>query len=162
MHNSGASRREIADSCLKLGSRHCEERSDEAIHSFFARQDGLLRGACHRARIRATRWLCHPAVCELICSARKRNRDVGLRQNNPTGKSVKTCPAPREKIFRFRRRANQLFNSARLTQERGVGRRHERCGGMRWPLKSRRRAWRMRTAKSCGSGARSWRQALRR
>jgi len=25
--------------------------------SFFARQDGLLRGACHRARIRATRWL---------------------------------------------------------------------------------------------------------
>jgi hypothetical protein len=48
--------------------RHCEERrvrrsstseggSDEAIHAFFARQDGLLRGACHRARIRATRWL---------------------------------------------------------------------------------------------------------
>src|SRR6266568_4628996 len=52
------------------GCRHCEERSDEAIHSSFARQDGLLRcarndgagdgllgGACHRARIRATRWL---------------------------------------------------------------------------------------------------------
>ena len=37
--------------------RHCEERSDEAIHSSFVRQDGLLRGACHRARIRATRWL---------------------------------------------------------------------------------------------------------
>src|SRR5260370_11066435 len=38
-------------------SRHCEERSDEAIHSFFAWLHGLLRGACHRARIRATRWL---------------------------------------------------------------------------------------------------------
>jgi hypothetical protein len=25
--------------------RHCEERSDEAIHSFFARRDGLLRFA---------------------------------------------------------------------------------------------------------------------
>src|SRR5882757_4132535 len=25
--------------------RHCEERSDEAIHSFFARRDGLLRSA---------------------------------------------------------------------------------------------------------------------
>src|SRR6266581_7705118 len=25
--------------------RHCEERSDEAIHSFFARHDGLLRFA---------------------------------------------------------------------------------------------------------------------
>jgi hypothetical protein len=35
--------------------RHCER--SEAIHSFFTRQDGLLRGACHRARIRATRWL---------------------------------------------------------------------------------------------------------
>src|ERR1700692_537687 len=29
--------------------------SDEAIHAFFARRDGLLRGARHRARIRATR-----------------------------------------------------------------------------------------------------------
>jgi len=33
-------------------------RSDEAIHSFlFRRKNGLLRGACHRARIRATGWL---------------------------------------------------------------------------------------------------------
>ncbi len=31
--------------------------SDEAIHSFLPRHDGLLRGACHRARIRATRSL---------------------------------------------------------------------------------------------------------
>src|SRR5712692_1869835 len=29
----------------------------QAIHTFFV-LDGLLRGACHRARIRATRWLC--------------------------------------------------------------------------------------------------------
>jgi hypothetical protein len=36
---------------------HCEERSDEAIHSSFARRNGLLRGARHRARVRATRWL---------------------------------------------------------------------------------------------------------
>src|SRR6266566_2787791 len=36
--------------------RHCEERSDEAIH-LSLRLDGLLRGACHPARIRATRWL---------------------------------------------------------------------------------------------------------
>jgi hypothetical protein len=33
------------------------EQSDKAIHSFFGDIDGLLRGACHRARIRATRWL---------------------------------------------------------------------------------------------------------
>jgi hypothetical protein len=30
---------------------------DEAIYSSLARRDGLLRGACHRARVRATRWL---------------------------------------------------------------------------------------------------------
>jgi hypothetical protein len=43
MHNSDASRRGIAELCLEL--RHCEERSDEAIHSFFVRRNGLLRFA---------------------------------------------------------------------------------------------------------------------
>src|SRR5579872_5088979 len=32
---------------------HCEERKRLS----FVRPNGLLRGACHRARIRATRWL---------------------------------------------------------------------------------------------------------
>ena len=36
--------------------RHCEEQSDEAIQSL-SYDPGLLRGGCHRARIRATRWL---------------------------------------------------------------------------------------------------------
>jgi hypothetical protein len=45
--------------------RHCEERSDEAIHSFVA--NGLLRGACHRARIRATRWLAMTTLCSVAC-----------------------------------------------------------------------------------------------
>jgi len=31
--------------------------SDEAIQSLYEAPTGLLRGACHRARIRATRWL---------------------------------------------------------------------------------------------------------
>jgi hypothetical protein len=39
MQTSGASRRENADAYL----RHCEEQGDEAIHSFFVRQNGLLR-----------------------------------------------------------------------------------------------------------------------
>ncbi len=42
-------------SYMQLYQRHCER--SEAIHSFFLLQHGLLRGACHRARIRATRWL---------------------------------------------------------------------------------------------------------
>src|SRR5438552_8596094 len=56
--------------------RHCEERlvrrsstseggSDEAIHSSISRQHGLLHGACHRARIRATRWLAMTGVSQL-------------------------------------------------------------------------------------------------
>src|SRR6267154_4406309 len=47
--------------------RHCEERSDEALHSFFARHDGLLRGACNRARVRATSWLAM-TVSEFPCT----------------------------------------------------------------------------------------------
>jgi hypothetical protein len=39
----------------RLSPRHCER--SEAIHSFFMPGHGLLRGACHRARIHATRWL---------------------------------------------------------------------------------------------------------
>jgi hypothetical protein len=35
----------LRDSNFKELCRHCEERSDEAIHSFFARRDGLLRFA---------------------------------------------------------------------------------------------------------------------
>src|SRR5260370_41272891 len=37
-----------------LPPRHCEQRNDEAIQLLC--DDGLLRGACHLARIRATRW----------------------------------------------------------------------------------------------------------
>ena len=42
-----------------------------------------------------------------------------VRQNNPTGKSSKSCPAPREKIFRLTRRANQGYQLARLTRQEG-------------------------------------------
>src|SRR6478609_386195 len=46
---SGASRRGIAESYFEIRRRHCEEQSDEAIHTYFA-ATWLLRGACHRAR----------------------------------------------------------------------------------------------------------------
>src|SRR4030081_630049 len=66
---SGGRCKPIEASCGSGPYRHCEEPTgpafgrpddklrDEAIHSSFTRRDGLLRGACHRARIRATRWL---------------------------------------------------------------------------------------------------------
>jgi hypothetical protein len=70
--------------------------------------------------------------CELICFARKRNLDARLRQNNTTGKSLKTCPAVRVKIFCFRSPANQSHNSARLTAEEGRWPSSRTCGEMRW------------------------------
>src|SRR5438132_7119215 len=41
---------------------HCER--SEAIHRAAQGTNGLLRGACHRARIRATRWLAMTAVTD--------------------------------------------------------------------------------------------------
>jgi hypothetical protein len=51
--NSGDDRRENWKPFLLVIAR---SDRDEAIHAL-VRIDGLLRGACHRARIRATRWL---------------------------------------------------------------------------------------------------------
>ena len=60
-----------------VGSRHCEERSDEAIHSSFVRRDGLLRCArndgCIQLRIPAAR--CARVVLEL--SAPKKSEGAG-------------------------------------------------------------------------------------
>jgi hypothetical protein len=44
-----------------LCSRHCEEQKRRSNPSFFTRYQ-LLRGACHRARIPATRWLAMTAA----------------------------------------------------------------------------------------------------
>jgi hypothetical protein len=43
--NSRETRGEIAKLRLKMPRRHCEERSDEAIHSSYTWRDGLLRFA---------------------------------------------------------------------------------------------------------------------
>ena len=95
----------------------------------------------------------HPTDCELICFARKRNLGAQLRQNNTTGKSVKTCPAIRVKIFRLTRRPNHPHNSARLTADEGRWPSSRTCGEMRWTRRARRRACVKRTAKSCGPDA---------
>src|SRR6267378_100218 len=74
----------------------------------------------------------HPTDCELICFARKHNLGAQLRQINTTGKSVKTCPAIRVKIFRLTRRPNQPHNSACLTADEGRWPSSRTCGEMRW------------------------------
>jgi hypothetical protein len=74
----------------------------------------------------------NPTACELICFTRKHNLDARLRQINTTGKSVKTCPVLRAKIFRFRRRPNQPHNSACLTADEGRWPSSRTRGEMRW------------------------------
>ncbi len=57
MHRSGASRRGNAEP-YPDNRRHCEQRKRRSNPSpICSASYGLLRGACHRARIRATRWL---------------------------------------------------------------------------------------------------------
>jgi hypothetical protein len=71
-------------------------------------------------------------------STRSASRKSGaLRQ--PDGQITKTCPARFAKIFRFRRRANQWFDSARLTQTRGGSRSSRTRVEMRWTRQSRAR-----------------------
>jgi hypothetical protein len=70
---------------------HCEERSDEAS-TLCRPRDGLLRGACHRARIRATRWLAmtrpvdlrHSRNAAALCSPALRHSPY-----RPTNRSAK-------------------------------------------------------------------------
>ena len=51
-------------------------------------------------------------------------------ENNPTGKSAKTCPAPLAKIFRLTRRANHHYKLAPSHPDEGrIARRHERAVG---------------------------------
>jgi hypothetical protein len=52
-HDPGASRRGIADVCFDVIARS-EATKQSTLPSLL---HGLLRGPCHRARIRATRWL---------------------------------------------------------------------------------------------------------
>ncbi len=55
----------------RLGHRHCEERSDEAIHSSFARRDGLLRFARNDGSNVLVSWLIEKF--EAVCLLAKRS-----------------------------------------------------------------------------------------
>src|ERR1700756_3841639 len=56
--------------CGGVFGRHCEERQRRSNPFLRLPRDGLLRGACHRARVRATRWLAMTAPStELTWSA---------------------------------------------------------------------------------------------
>src|SRR6266436_3204829 len=67
--------------------RHCER--SEAIHLAAQRKNGLLRlGACHRARVRATRWLLAMTVSELaVLKSNQSDATIMSTIKTETGKS---------------------------------------------------------------------------
>jgi hypothetical protein len=88
-----------------------------------------------------------PPHIRLSSSATKR---PAARRANQFVLRIFFCPVLLTKIFRFRRRANHIYNSRRPVPQRGVAQRHERgagCGGRGCAFG--RRALR-RTEKSCG------------
>jgi hypothetical protein len=93
----------------------------------------------------------HHALRADLPSRRSEISCRGLRQTGTTGKSVKTCPSLRVKIFRFRSSPNHAHNFVRLTADEGRSRTSRTRGEMRWTRRRRRRTRLKRTTKSCGS-----------
>ena len=95
---------------------------------------------------------CFACICNSQC----------VRQTVTTGKSVrsrKICPVRRQKIFRFRRRPNQLFNPACLPRQEGRSRSSRPCGGMRWTRRLRLTSVATSVRRSrVGLTSRCWRQ----
>src|SRR5258708_34277324 len=64
----------------RVHCRHCEERLRRSNPS--SRGHGLLRGACHRARVRATRWLARTGKLPLPLRAHKVKIAASVRREN--------------------------------------------------------------------------------
>jgi hypothetical protein len=115
-HASGASRREKAESYLVViacDKREAFAQGSEATKQSilsFARRNGLLRGACHRARIRATRWLAMTSPsrfdrCRLWITGSPGQAGSAARNAGPAGPSWPVCSCPCEKRAFSRPRA---------------------------------------------------------
>jgi hypothetical protein len=105
-------------------------------HSLAMKMAGYADRAALRGGLSA-----QPALRSCFAGERKDNSMPRLRQNNATGKSLKTCPALSQKIFRFRRRANQRYQLAPSHPTRGalaiVTKRGAGCGGRGWAFDER-------------------------
>jgi hypothetical protein len=106
----------------------CDVRLESGIRPQSGRpptRRNLWVHALKQLRPRPHSFALHPFCTRIFC---------------PTGKSVKTCPAPLRKIFRFRRRANQRYQLAPSFPGKRGGRASSRTWeGMRW-TRWRRRA----------------------
>ena len=85
-------------------------------------------------------------------------RDITDKLNSLVPSKVFGLSSPRTKNIRLNASGKSAVSPRPSHPTRGACARHETRGGMRWTLMSRRRTWLTRTAKSCGPGARRWRQ----
>src|SRR4051794_16127214 len=84
---------------------------------------GRKRRDPRQVRLQAVR----PQARDALGSMQTVTKEISSAENSPTGKSAISCPAPSQKIFRFRRRANQRYQLARLAPTGGAYRdRHGR------------------------------------
>src|SRR6266550_7330589 len=112
------------------------------------RQRGLVVLPAMRSIVRRRRGACHHCASAIALVAgpryaRTRWRLLTMRVYGPTGVARKRkvaqsfradLPGPVlcEKRILFSRNPNQPYNSAHPVRQRGVGRRHERWGRLRW------------------------------
>jgi hypothetical protein len=105
----------------------CDVRLESGIRPQSGRpptRRNLWVHALKQLRPRPHSFALHPSCTRIFC---------------PTGKSVKTCPAPLRKIFRFRRRPNQRYQLAPSFPGKRGGRASSRTWErMRWTLWRRR------------------------
>jgi hypothetical protein len=129
---------------------HAQQRHSRRMAGFrethiIVRQNGR-RPWCRRQTFLGGSERCTPLATQTAVII----RHEAARRANQLVCGFFVCPVLLAKIFRFRRRANQIYNSPRPVPWRGVAQRHERgagCGGRGCAFG--RMALR-RTEKSCG------------
>jgi hypothetical protein len=116
--NMASAMRPEADSCLATGLCRLPDAYISVME--LSRSRGrALRGGHEQAAL----WIASRSLSSGARSrdplARNDEMRFRMRPIDPTGKSTKVCPALGTKIFRLTRRANQHYDSARLTRNEG-------------------------------------------
>jgi hypothetical protein len=104
----------------KSGRRRRSASSAEANSEWWSSQWLLLKRGSLRGS-KSISWLVRFELQRRPQHPLARNDEIAsLRATKqPDGQISKSCPAPREKIFRLTRRANQRYQLARLTRQEG-------------------------------------------
>src|SRR3954453_24250521 len=132
-------------------SRRCEERLRRSNPCLSLWRDGWLRGACHRARIRATRWLAMTDERDsaiLVRLAKRIWMMTPSREHQAPGTAVQSTirSRPSDRNGRTARRAARCPSVSRHFLQARV--RPQRAGRLLLPRRARvRTAWKISFSK---------------